>query len=393
MKYQRATMSFTSPTTATTFCDSASLDDFEVERLDSLYYWVYQVSFPILVFIGVLANVLNLVVLTRPRMRNKTYRWMRALAMADMALCLLTIPVCLSNGGHGATAYSTALYYSLFGWSVSIGAQIFSYYLMVWFAYDRFLAVCRHAEYRDSQRREVFNRRVAGTLAGVAALYLPTVLVGRVCQEASGGWLPIDGYSEQRIHGWYRVYSWVREVISRLVPAVLITVCNIKITLKLRQLRSVRESFISGISPARREKERRLVFLLFWVTALFYVYNTPVTVFYVVFLDQNILDSHRIDHADYWVLVFGALSNLLQMLGNVSNFVLYFLVNPDFHRTLQALLGVRAADDAADADSNRSTVRRTQSLNATQPERGAKDDLSDSGIDQPTDLPAEDARL
>ncbi|XP_037775746.1 uncharacterized protein LOC119572880 isoform X1 [Penaeus monodon] len=376
-----------------TSCKNASLDDFADERVNSLYYWVYQVSFPILVFIGVLTNVLNLVVLTRPPMRNKTYRWMRTLAIVDMVLCLLTIPVCLSNGGHAATSYSTALYYALFGWSMSIGAQIFSYYLMVWFAYDRFLAVCRHAEYRSSQRREVFNRRVVGTLAGVAALYLPTVLVGDLCQEASGNWVPIDGYSEERIKGWYRVYTWGREVISRLVPAVLITVCNIKITLKLRQLRSVRESFISGISPARREKERRLVFLLFWITALFFVYNTPVTVFYVVFLDQNILDAHHIDHADYGVLVFGSLSNLLQMLGNVSNFVLYFLVNPDFHRTLQAMFGVRAADDAADKDSYRSTIRRTQSVNATQPERSAKDDLSDSGIDQPTDLAAEEARL
>lgn len=317
---------------------------------------------------------------------------MRALAIADMVLCLLTIPVCLSNGGHGPTSYNTALYYALFGWSTSIASQIFSYYLMVWFAYDRFLAVCRHTEYRSSQRREVFQRRVAGTLAGVVVLYLPTIFVGSVCKLRSEGYVPIDGYSEQIITDWYRVYTWFREVISRLVPAVLITVCNIKITLKLRQLRSVRESFISGITTARREKERRLVFLLFWITALFYVYNTPVTIFYVVFLDEKILDAHRIDHDDYGVLTFGALSNLLQMLGNVSNFVLYFLVNPDFHQTLKALFGVRAAEDTADNDSNRS-VRRTQSLNATSLDRGAKEEMSDSGIDQPTDLPAEDARL
>lgn len=311
------------------------------EDLDQLYVGVFQVVFPILIVTGTLTNILNLVVLTRPMMRNKSYRWLRTLGVVDLLLCLLTTPVCLAKAGLGPSPYVVAVYYSHFGWSLSIGSQIISFYLMGWFAYDRYLAVCQHTKYPDSQRYKVFRKRVLVTVVGVVALYLPTMVVGYVCKEGED-WIPVDGYSlGKEVWWWYTVYSWVREILSRLVPAVVLTFCNAKITLRLKHLRSIWDGFGSGVSPARKERERRLVRLLFWVTALFYVFNTPVTVYYLVFLNQSY------SHSTHSILTFGAISNLLQMMGNISNFVLYFLVTPDFHRTLLILLHLRAPVNAS----------------------------------------------
>nr|XP_045601571.1 uncharacterized protein LOC123760123 [Procambarus clarkii] len=319
----------------------------EARGLHEVYKAVFHVVFPVLITVGVITNVLNLVVLTRPMMRNRAYRWLRCLATVDIMLYLLTIPVCLAMGGHGPTTHTLAFYYAHFGWALSISSQILSFYLMSWFAYDRFLAVCRHDKYPDSQRALVFEWRVAGSLVWVMALYAPTAAVGQVCQVAEG-WVPLDGYTLGMGKVWYRGYSWVREIFSRVAPAAVLTFCNVKIAYRLKHLRSIRDSFGSGVPPARRERERRLVLLLFWVTAFFYLYNTPVTIYYLGFLNYS--QKHT-----YSLLTFGAISNMLQMMGNISNSILYFLINPDFQRTLRALLHLRVPPGAR--DQGRDSIR------------------------------------
>ncbi|CAL4116030.1 unnamed protein product, partial [Meganyctiphanes norvegica] len=268
------------------------------------------------------------------------FRWMRALAAVDFILCALTIPVSLAKGGYGTPSFATGYYYAHFGWSLSIGSQIVSYYLMVWFAYDRYLAVCRHQHYHRSQRRETFIYRMAGTIVGIMLLYLPTMLKGGTCCKEfhDNGyckwWKEKDGYHLDDATHIYKAYAWIREVISRLIPAVLITYFYVMITLRVRELRAVQEDNHGAISTSRRNKERRLQILLMWIVICFYVYNTPVTIYYLVFLDDTLYAENK----HMGIHEFGAISNMIQMIGNVSNFVLYFWLNPDFRRTLFELL-------------------------------------------------------
>ncbi|XP_068238884.1 probable G-protein coupled receptor B0563.6 [Palaemon carinicauda] len=349
------------------------------EELDEMYSVVFQVVFPVLIVLGIISNIVNLIVLTRPRMMNKIYRWLRTLAIVDICLCVLTTPVCLANSGHTPSNFFLAKYYSMFGWSLSIGSQIVSFYLMVWFAYDRYLAVCCHEKYPKSLRYEKFRGRVIFTITFVVILYTPTMFVGLVCPE-DDAWKPLDGYRNIHKH-WYKAYSWVREIFSRLVPAGFMTIFNIKIALRLKHLRSIRDGFTNGVPPSRRDKERKLVVLLFWVTALFYIYNTPVTIYYLLFLNHSILSPEREDE----VLTFGVISNLIQMIGNVSNFTVYFLINPEYQKTLKGLC-CRSAPSANGMDlsemsqsykgqmvSHNNTIRSITYGNSV-------NDLSDSGV-------------
>ncbi|KAG0717877.1 putative G-protein coupled receptor [Chionoecetes opilio] len=321
----------------------------EEEAVLVLYTAVFHYVFPILITMGILTNSLNLIVLTRPFMLGRTYRWLRALACVDLCLCVLTVPVCLGKGGiEPLHSYFIAHYYAHLGWSLSIASQILSFYLMGMFAFERFLAVCHHGLYPRTQTERVFRYGVAGAAVFVVLLYVPTMAVGRVRHISDTLSLPLDGYTDQEPL-WYRAYAWIREIFSRLVPALLLTYCNVRITLRLRQLRGVREGFGSGVPASRRERERRLVVLLFWVTILFYIFNTPVIIYYLGFLHV-----HRVCRRGSLpgnLLTFAAISNLLQMMGNVSNFVLYFLISPDYQKTLCSLLSCRYARHAAELRS------------------------------------------
>ncbi|XP_069953370.1 probable G-protein coupled receptor B0563.6 [Cherax quadricarinatus] len=330
------------------------LREHEVENLLVLHSTVFHVLFPVLITIGILTNILNLVILTRPTMRNKSYRWLRWLATVDIVLCSLTIPVCLATGGYRASSYNLAFYYAHFGWSLCIAWQTLSFYLMGWFAYDRFLAICCHDKFPNSHK--VFEHRLGGSVVWVAILYTPTLAVGRLCPLGES-WVPIDGYMGGMENVWYRGYAWVREIFSRVVPAVVLTVCNVKISYRLKHLRNIRDGFGSGVSPARRERERRLVLLLFWVTACFYLYNTPVTIYYLAFL------NHSDKYSNYSLLIFGAICNLLQMTGNIFNFVLYFLINPDFQRALRVLFHLKVPDGIRDL--GRDSIKESKSFQTT----------------------------
>ena len=261
----------------------------------------------------------------------------------DLSLCVLTVPVCLAKGGI-KPLYSPfiAHYYAYFGWSLSIASQILSFYLMGMFAFERFLAVCRHDLYPRTQTDRVFRCGVVAAAVFVLLFYVPTMAVGHV-DDSEGQWKPVDGYSQQH-YGWYWSYALLREIFSRLVPAIVITFCNVRITLRLKQLRNIREGFGSSVSAARRERERRLVLLLFWVTILFYIFNTPVTVYYLGYLHSQRFCGSSLPAK---LLTFSAISNLLQMVGNVSYFILYFLISPEFHRTLCNLLTCRHTGSAA----------------------------------------------
>ncbi|XP_066961382.1 probable G-protein coupled receptor B0563.6 isoform X2 [Macrobrachium rosenbergii] len=315
------------------------------EDLDDLYWTTFQVVFPFLIALGIICNAINLIVLTRRRMMSKIYRWLRVTTVSDMFLCFLLIPVCLANCGHfPIKSYTVAKYYSMFAWSISSSFQVFSFYLMVWFAYSRYVAVCCHEDLPRSMQCKVFRKRVLFTFLFVFTLQIPTMFFGEVCQTQSGEWLSYDGYRNVEIP-LYEVYSWFREVCNRIIPPVLLTACNIKILMKLRNARSITECFAQGISRSRRNKERRLVLLLFWASAVFYVYQTPVTI-YLLLMAQ----TWQSEETKRTILFFGIASNIIQMIGNISNFTLYFLVNSHFRATFRHVFFRGAADDVDDSD-------------------------------------------
>ncbi|XP_064118048.1 sex peptide receptor-related protein 2-like [Macrobrachium nipponense] len=315
------------------------------EDLDDLYWVTFQVVFPFLIALGIICNAINLVVLTRRRMMSKIYRWLRVTTVSDMFLCFLLIPVCLANCGHfPIKSYTIAMYYSKFAWSISSSFQVFSFYLMVWFAYSRYVAVCCHEDLPRSMQCKVFRKRVMFTFLFVFTLQIPTMFFGEVCQTQNGEWLSKDGYRNVG-DPLYEVYSWFREVCNRIIPPVLLTACNIKILLKLRNARSITECFAQGISRSRRNKERRLVLLLFWASAVFYIYQTPVTIYLLLLAKE-----WESDEEQRKIFNFGIASNIIQMIGNISNFTLYFLVNSHFRATFRHVFFRDAADDVDDSD-------------------------------------------
>lgn len=88
--------------------DNVTADDLAVERVEQVLYGVLM---PVLSGLGIVGNILNLVVLTRPNlMKIITYTYFRAMACSDLLSMLLAIPFALEATGHRFTSYVGAFF-------------------------------------------------------------------------------------------------------------------------------------------------------------------------------------------------------------------------------------------------------------------------------------------
>lgn len=254
--------------------------------------------------------------------------------MSDLLYLLFNVPFCLedfvrvSESGQ-ASSRGSAVYYAHIGVPVVNLFLTMSEYIVVWLSYDRCLAVCWPHKFSAKQRMHVVRERCGLSLALTVAVYCLSPLSQTYHCDGSLCCVKDSTYSNLT---WFMGYELFREIYSRFLPALLVTVFNVAIVVTLRRLHRERRAE-DVISETRQERERRLFVLLMAVTVLFYVTAFPSAMYKVLPGDDSNLES-----------ILRPIADMLEVSGHVFNFVLYFLFSPDYRRTL---VGMAAPHDKA----------------------------------------------
>lgn len=279
------------------------------------------------------------------------------MALTDLLLCVLTVPLSaddeVENRGR---SFGTATYHAHFGWTLSAIAEVIGFYLMAWFAFDRYVATCHPQKYRLCKKPLEFCLRLVGTTVWVIILYIPTMAIGYV-EPCPSGWVSVDGYSEVLIQGWYKCYVVIREVFSRVLPGLVITLCNVSLIIRLRK-----PTAASSACSDPNSKDLRLVVLLGCITVCFYIFNIPFMI--------KVFGNHHLVEGQVNTDTYSAISNLLKMVGTLCNFALYFIVTPDFRQTMTEMMcacGVKTRDNNTSFDHFFTLRIRTTTTTATTP--------------------------
>ncbi len=82
---------------ATSSSSASSADD--AATVAAINFVAYRVVANVIVAVGIVGNLINLIVLTRPKLKGVMYRYLLALAASNLMVLIMAIPALMDIGG------------------------------------------------------------------------------------------------------------------------------------------------------------------------------------------------------------------------------------------------------------------------------------------------------
>ncbi|CAN7993920.1 unnamed protein product [Ixodes hexagonus] len=289
----------------------------------------------VIITLGILGNLVNLAVLTRPNLKGVTFTYLTWLATSDLLVLAISVFSMMRLHDSQPRNYAAAFYSAHAELPLVNALMASNVFLVVAVTVDRYCAVCTPTRYSKFHNARRARLSIVLAYGAAALLYLPSIFRKRPVLVWDGVanrtmYVSFENLSVAR-HPAFRVYLIVREVLVRIGPVIIVLVLNTIIIFTFRNLTRKREQLSKGAVyySKRLTRERRLVVLLGAIVVLFCVCMTPAAVLRV--LNSDDLEVH------YGFQVFRAIANDMEMANFAANFYLYCLCSSDIRDTLVRL--------------------------------------------------------
>ncbi|CAM1324283.1 Uncharacterised protein g8630 [Pycnogonum litorale] len=314
-------------------------------NVDCMKAYAYRMIAPIVIGVGILGNILNLIVLTRPNLKGVTYIYLQWLSISDLLALVFAIPLIARITGVHLKSYYFAIYHAYFELALLNLFLSTSVFIVICVTVDRFFSICLPTKYKDIHTPK--RSRIAVILSFVSAilLYIPIVFRKEIIPLNNNSSTPqytVQDKANVVNNEAYRTYILIRECVCRFCPLIILAVLNASIIICFRRVVKKRERMFSGsISNTRSAKkenkrfqeERRLVILLIGVVVLFLCCITPSAV-NMLFISDDL-------ETNFTYQVFRAAANILEFVNSSLNFFVYCLCSSEIRNTLFNLLGCK----------------------------------------------------
>lgn len=226
-----------------------SSDDIAVEKVEHILYGMLM---PVLSALGIIGNILNLVVLTRPNlMKIITYTYFRAMACSDLLTMLMVIPFVSELSGAKFESYIGLLFHAHFVLpclNALVGSSVLC---IVAVTFERWLSICHPLQAKNIQSPLRAKIIIATGWVISFSLYLPYCFRKYVtgCVVSLSGEIEysiVENMAFTHSKG-YEIYGWIREAILRLIPMFLLAVLNFQIVFGLRKVQSRRRKLKGNV--------------------------------------------------------------------------------------------------------------------------------------------------
>ncbi|CAG7722294.1 unnamed protein product [Allacma fusca] len=313
------------------------------EKKEALNWIAYKIIGPTIVSIGLLGNVLNLIVLTRPSFKGVTYTYLIGLACSDIGVLLCAVAFMIrSLDLYPKDSWLVSIFYAHMELPLANTFMASSIFIVVCLTVDRFASVCMPTKFKSVHTSPIARTAILVCYLLASIISIPLVKLKKICDtQSSDGYKVMEDITVTHLTIW-NIYSIAAEVIVRFGPAVILTVLNTMIILRFRKISQKRREMrqMSGgetlcrneqfllrgekISKKIYKEEKRLVVLLMSIVLLFFVTTTPVAflnIFYTEALDDN-----------FSFQIFRAMANDLELCNFALNFYIYFLCSKEFRK-------------------------------------------------------------
>lgn len=326
---------------------------------------------------GIVANTLNIIVLTRKEMRSPTNSILTGLAIADLLVMLDYIPFTLhlnimNKSKRDKYDYNWTMFV-LFHSNFSQVCHTISIYLTVVLAIWRYIAVVypQHNRAWCTMRTTTVTILLGYVLCPILCLpiYVTSKLTSRIVllsqfdNNAVNYSLQISGNSSNIPPGVYderNSYNatlyfidlvdynltneiklsvlnfWIYSVVIKIIPCIALTVLSLRLIFALIETKKRREKLLTNKSKLNKtlEKEKRTdrtTKMLLAILLLFLITEFPQGILglLTIMLGKGFFTSCYIK--------LGALMDILALINSAINFILYCIMSRQFRVTFQTV--------------------------------------------------------
>uniref|UniRef100_A0A0N5A7R9 G_PROTEIN_RECEP_F1_2 domain-containing protein n=1 Tax=Syphacia muris TaxID=451379 RepID=A0A0N5A7R9_9BILA len=305
-----------------------------LERVSLVNQIVYAYIAPVVITSGIIGDVLTIATLSHPMFKRSSivYVYLTLLAITDLMMHCSIIPMVLNFLNYRLCSYSSAIYYAHVGFPLVNALMGSSVWIVVFLTMSQYVAVC-YPLYGDFLR----SRRLCFSLFAAAyiinfCIYAPWAAKKTIFQLPKGLLECEYLVCETPIETWFKVYEWIRETISRILPFLLVAFFNVRILIAYRTRKKNLQNSLANNKSALStqsilfhpentlQEERRLFVLLFSIIIIFCVCTipaAPLTIF--------VSDKHS---GNLSFQIFRAIVNVIELTKFALNFYFYCLINP-----------------------------------------------------------------
>ncbi|XP_064458420.1 probable G-protein coupled receptor AH9.1 isoform X2 [Ornithodoros turicata] len=333
------------------------------EQIDTLKFVAYGVVSFVIIALGIIGNLINLVVLTRPNLKGVTFVYLTWLATSDLLTLLVAVLSMLRLHGIQPRSYPAAFYYAHLEMPLVNALMASSVFIVIAVTVDRYWSVCLPTRYREFHNARRARLAIVTAYVAAALLYVPVAFqkspVAVWSLEFNGTqYVPCDNVSVSR-HPAFKVYLLMKEVLVRIGPVLVVAVLNTTIILTFRRLMRKRKQLMnnsrSDSASSKFQEEQRLVILLAAIVIMFCVCMTPAAVLTVLISDDK--------EQNYGFQLFRAIANDMEMANFAMNFYVYCLCSSEIRGTFLRLFRFsKPPPDVSYVLSSKSTIEGSTKL-------------------------------
>lgn len=350
--------------------NSSVSNDFQedlYESADNIRGVAYRIVAPIIVVVGILGNILNLTVMTKPFLKGSTRLFLISLAISDLSVMITVIPMVFRLNDYYGTSFEAAFFHAhveLLLTNIFITASVL---IVLCLTIERYFSVCLPTIFRSLHTKK--NARICIMWCYIIALLvsLPLTVLKRVCLMSKNSKTTCEHWEFQENvtvtnTTYWTAYLWLSEFLIRLGPCVILGVLNILIIKKFRQVTEKRKFLLAALSQSstkpdakslknkKYQAEKRLIVLLRAIVVLFFITMTPSSILSLIYSEMQ--------EKTIGFQVFRAAANNLELANFAFNFYVYFLCSKEFRTALvNVFTGCYVSDDElSDAENGEMDV-------------------------------------
>ncbi|XP_066985912.1 probable G-protein coupled receptor B0563.6 [Macrobrachium rosenbergii] len=291
---------------------------------------IYRIVYPLIIVIGVVNSSICIAILQKPKMQLVlANRYFLVLAVIDLAVCVMSIPVATSINGCSINSYGEAIYYGYFCWSFLEILQPLGSYILLFLSFDRFLAVWNFQYYRNHDKNKVFWRRVVIVLVADIVLHIFFfVNVNISCADGhpKPRYVIEDAVRLNKEKTWHVIFVYFHETLVRWLPWVALAVFNIGLIIAIARGK-LSNPDLSSSNDGKMEFNLTVTLILIICSTVSFTF--PEAVYMTNFADLHQNECYG-DHE-----LFRGIANILQLLEHVFTIVFLALLNPNFREELR----------------------------------------------------------